>query len=156
MVYTARKLTEYKLTAEALEAHGVPAYLLDLEKPRRGMRLNLMDAGDTAAAQRAARQLAADFVRRDDKNPYFSNAARALLAAAVLIVSMECPDPAARNLVSVADVIRTGMTGAGKDPAAPLKDYIRSLGAKHPAYKAAAESSRTTAPPPAATWPPRS
>lgn len=147
VIYTARKLTEYKLTAEALEAHGVPIYLLDLEKPRRGIRLNLMDAlnanvdaGDTAAAQRSARQLAADFIKHDSKNPYFSNAAKALLAAAALAVSMECPDPAARNLVSVADFIRTGMTaGTDKDPASPLKDFIRSLGPNHPAYKAAAD-----------------
>lgn len=146
VIYTARKLTEYKLTVDALEAHDVPVYLLDLENPKRGVRLNLMDAvnactnvGNTAAAQRSARQLASDFIKHDDKNPYFSNAARALLAATVLIVSMECPNPAARNLVSVADVIRTGMTGDGKDPAAPLKDFIRSLGVSHPAYKTAAE-----------------
>ena len=146
VVYTARKLTEYKLTAEALAAHGVPAYLLDLERPKRGVRINLMDAvnacvdsGDTAAAQRSARQIAAAFVKHDAKNPYFSNAARALLTAAELIVSMECPEGAARNMVSVADTVRIGMTGEGKDPGAPLKDYIRSLGPDHPAYKAAAE-----------------
>ena len=145
-VYTARKLTEYKLTAEALESDGVRALLLDLEKPKRGVRLNLMDAvnervdrGDVAAAQRAARQLAADFVKSDEKNPYFSNAARALLAAAVLTVSMECPERDARNLVSVADTLRVGLTGEGKDPASPLKGYVRSLGQDHPAYKAAAE-----------------
>ena len=146
VVYTARKLTEYKLTAEALEADGVPAYLLDLEEPRRGVRLNLMDAvngcveaGSVAAAQRSARQLAADFIGHDARNPYFSNAARSLLAASVLIVAMECPDPAARNMVSVADTVRLGMTSGGADPAAPLKDYIRGLGPAHPAYKAAAE-----------------
>lgn len=65
-----------------------------------------------AAAQRAARQLAADFVRRDDKNPYFSNAARTLLAAAVFIVSMECPDPAGRN---VASTLMTGITVLGDE-----------------------------------------
>lgn len=31
------------------------------------------------------------------------------------------------------------MTGEGKDPATPLKNYIRKLGTEHPAYKAAAE-----------------
>ena len=146
VVYTARKLTEYKLTAEALESDGVRALLLDLEKPKRGVRLNLMDAvnervdrGDVAAAQRAARQLAADFVKSDEKNPYFSNAARALLAAAVLVVSMECPERDARNLASVAGTLRAGLTGGGKDPASPLKDYVRSLGQDHPAYKTAAE-----------------
>ena len=33
--------------------------------------------------------------------------------------------------------MREGLTGCGKDPAAPLKDFIRHFGTSHPAYKAA-------------------
>lgn len=147
IIYTARKLTDYMLTAQAMEGSGYRTLLLDLQQPKRGHRFNLMDAvnacvaaHDTAGAQRAARQLAADFIRHDDRNPYFSNAARALLAAGILIVALsEDAAPEERNLISVARVIREGMTGPGNDPSAPLKDYIRSLGANHPVYKTAEE-----------------
>lgn len=147
VVYTARKLTDYKLCSQAIEKDGVKTFLLDLEKPQRGARFNLMDAvnacaaaGDTAGAQRASRQLAADLIKHNDRNPYFSNAARALLTAVILIVSLsDEAKPEEKNLVSVCDIIRRGMTGEGKDPATPLKNYIRKLGTNHPAYKAAAE-----------------
>lgn len=146
IIYTARKLTDYKLTAKAIENYGVKTFLLDLERPKRGSRINLMDTinsyiegGDTASAQRAARQLAADFIKHDSKNPYFSNAARALLTAVILIVAIYAPKPEEKNLASVAKIVRSGMTGTGKDPSAPLKDFIRSLGADSAPYKASAE-----------------
>lgn len=147
IVYTARKLTDYKLTAEAIENFGAKTFLLDLERPKRGARFNLMDTvnyyveqNDIASAQRSARQLAADFVKHDSKNPFFSNSARGLLTAVILIVALS--DKAKleeKNLASVAKIVRTGMTGSGKDPAAPLKDYIRSLGVDSAPYRAAAE-----------------
>lgn len=146
IIYTARKLTDYKLTAKAIEGFGVRTFLLDLEVPKRGCRFNLMDAinafvaqGNVAAAQRSARQLAADFIKHDARNPYFSSAARGLLTAAILIVALSDASPEQKNLASVAKVVRSGMTGAGNDPAAPLKDYIRSLGPDSAPYKAAAE-----------------
>lgn len=147
VIYTARKLTDYKLCSRAIENDGVRTFLLDLEKPRRGARFNLMDAvnacaasGNTAGAQRASRQLAADLIKHNERNPYFSNAARALLSAVILIVALsDEARPEQKNLVSVCDIIRQGMTGEGKDPATPLKNYIRKLGTNHPAYKAAAE-----------------
>ena len=147
VVYTARKATDYMLTYEAVEGAGYEAILLDLQQPKRGARFNLMDtvnaraaAKDVAGAQRASRQIAADFIQHDEKNPYFSNAARALLAAAVLIVALsEEAEDSERNMISVARVVRVGMTGDGKDPGAPLKDYIRSLGTEHPVYKTAEE-----------------
>lgn len=146
IIYTARKLTDYKLTAEAIENDGVKTFLLDLERPKRGYRFNLMDTvnsfvnqDDIAAAQKSARQLAADFIKHDGKNPFFSSAARALLTAVILIVALSNAKPEEKNLASVAKIIRSGMTGAGDDPAAPLKDYIRSLGVDSAPYKAAAE-----------------
>ena len=147
VVYTARKLTEYLLTSQAMENAGYRVFLLDLQQPKRGHRFNLLDAvnacadsGDIAGAQRASRQIAADFIRHDEKNPYFSNAARALLSAAVLAVALsEEAAPEERNMASVARVIRVGMTGTGKDPGAPLKDFIRGFGTEHPVYKAAEE-----------------
>lgn len=146
IIYTARKLTDYKLTAEAIEDYGIKTFLLDLERPKRGNRFNLMDTvnafiekRDIASAQKAARQLSADFIKHDSKNPYFSNAARALLTAVILIVAIYATEPKEKNLASVAKIIRSGMTGNGKDPAARLKDYIRSLGIDSPPYKAAAE-----------------
>ena len=60
----------------AIEREGVKCFLLDPEKPKRGARFNLMDAvnekveeGDIAGAQRAARQLASDFIEDDRKTP---------------------------------------------------------------------------------------
>lgn len=147
IIYTARKLTDYKLTAEAIENFGVKTFLLDLERPKRGARFNLMDTvnyyverGDIASAQRSARQLAADFIQHDSRNPFFSNSARSLFTAVILIVALSTEaKPEEKNLASVAKIIRTGMTGTGKDPAAPLKDYIRSLGVDSAPYRAAAE-----------------
>ena len=147
VIYTARKLTDYKLCSQAIEDLGIKTFLIDLEKPKRGARFNLMDAvnacvaaGDTAGAQRASRQLAADLIKHNERNPYFSNAARALLSAVILIVALsDEARPNQKNLVSVCDIIRRGMTGEGRDPATPLKNYIRKLGTNHPAYKAAAE-----------------
>lgn len=147
IVYTARKLTEYLLTARAMEGAGYKAFLIDLEQPKRGHRFNLLDAvnacadaGDVAAAQRAARKIANDFIAHDTHNPYFSDAARAMLSAAVLMVALsDEAAPEERNMVSVARVIRVGMTGDGKDPGAPLKDRIRGYGHDHPVYKTAAE-----------------
>lgn len=147
MIYTARKLTDYKLTYQAIEKEGYKTFLLDLEKPKRGHRFNLMDTvnrfcreNDIAGAQRSARQLAQAFIKHDEKNPYFSNSARALFASTILIVAMANIPDTEKNLVSVAQTIRIGLTGNGKDPGAPLKDYIRSLGADHPAYRAAVDA----------------
>lgn len=146
IVYTARKLTDYKLTAESIENLSIKTFLLDLEIPMRGSRFNLMDTvnsfvmqNDVARAQKSARQLAADFIKNDAKNPFFSNAARALLTAVILVVALSDAKPEEKNLASVARIIRSGMTGSGDDPAAPLKDYIRSLGVNSAPYKAAAE-----------------
>ncbi len=145
IIFTARKLTEYMLTHRAIERDGIKCFLLDLEQPKRGARFNLMDGvnekvedGDTAGAQRAARQLASDFIEDEPQNPFFSKAAQGLFAAIILIVAMdnECPKEQ-KHLGTVARIIREGLTGCGKDPAAPLKDYIRSFGTNHPAYKAA-------------------
>lgn len=146
IIYTARKLTEYKLTYQAIESTGVSTYLLDLEKPKRGSRINLMDtvntfiaSGDIAGAQRAARQLASDFIKHEAKNPFFSNSARALFTSAILIVAASSAAPDEKNIISTARIVREGLSGEGADPASSLKDYIRTLGTDHPAYKAAAD-----------------
>ena len=145
VIFSARKLTEYKLTHRAIEREGVRCFLLDLEQPRRGARFNLMDVvnekiarGDIAGAQRAARQLASDFIKDEPKNPYFPEAAKGVLTSCILAVAFDknCPN-AQKHLGSVAKLVRNGLTGTGSDPAAPLKDYIRNLGEDHPAYKAA-------------------
>ena len=145
VIFSARKLTEYKLTHKAIEDEGIKCYLLDLEQPKRGARFNLMDAvngkvrqGDKAGATRAARELASDFIKEEPKNPYFSTAARGLLTAVILIVALqeECPMEQ-KHLGSVARILRVGLTEDDTDPAAPLKNYIRSLGEDHEAYRAA-------------------
>ena len=114
----------------AIEREGVKCFLLDLEKPKRGSRFNLMDAvnekveeGDIAGAQRAARQLASDFIEDEPQNPYFSKAAQGLFTAIILIVAMddECPKEQ-KHLGTVARILREGLTGCGKEPV----DYVSS------------------------------
>lgn len=58
-----------------------------------------------------------------------------------LIVAMAKIPRRQKNMASVCRLANLGTTGTGKDPSAPLKDYIRSdeVGPDHPAYAPAAE-----------------
>ena len=100
------------------------------------------EAGDIAEAQRAARQIAADLIPiGNEANTYFPRAARSALAACILVVAMEPSIPRAwKNMASVCNLVNAGTAGDDpRDPSAPLKDLIRSLGPTHPAYMAAGD-----------------
>lgn len=100
-----------------------------------------VDAGSMEEAQKCARQVAADLVPiGGEKNTYFPKAARSLVTALILIVCIEDDVPdGARNLSSVAAILDRGTVGEDADPSAPLKDYIRGLGAGHPAFGPASD-----------------
>lgn len=120
--------------------------LFDLENPSNGNRYNPLDlvvdyaeARDIANMQLAADKLAANLVPAEDKNPFFSNAARGLLAACFIVVATADIGRSKKNMASVCAMIDEGTTGEGKDPSAALKDFFRSLGSNHPAFSSASE-----------------
>lgn len=120
--------------------------LYDLENPLNGNRYNPLDlvvnyaeAGDIANMQLAADKLAANLVPAEDKNPFFSNAARGLLAACFIAVATTDIDRSKKNMASVCAMIDEGTTGEGKDPSSALKDFFRSLGHDHPSFSSASE-----------------
>lgn len=120
--------------------------VFDLENPTFGNRysplqiiVSYAESGDMQRVREAADQLANDLVRADEKNPFFSNAARGLLSACCIAVATEDIPEVEKNMGSVCDLIDLGTTGTDKDPATPLKDYLRSLGSAHPAFSPASE-----------------
>ena len=128
----------------AAEVSNVVLY--DLENPLNGNRYNPLDlmvnyaeANDTANMQLAADKLASNLVPTEDKNPFFSNAARGLLAACFIAVATADIARSKKNMASVCAMIDEGTTGEGKDPSAALKDFFRNLGFNHPAFSSASE-----------------
>lgn len=99
-----------------------------------------VDQGSKSEAQKTARQTAADLIPlAGGNNDYFPKAARSALTAIILIVAYADIPYDQKNMASVSEIINKGTTGQGKDPSAPLKDYIRSLGSTHPAFSPAAD-----------------
>lgn len=98
------------------------------------------EAGQVGEAQKTARQVAVDLIPLGgETNTYFPKAARSCLAAIILAVAFADAPREAKNMASVADIIAVGTSGTGKDPSSPLKDYLRSLGASHPAFSLAGD-----------------
>lgn len=135
----------YELTANKV-SEKAEVVLLDLESPMKGNRFNPLEiiteaikAGDEARARDYADRLAADLVPPEDKNPFFSNAARGLLCACFLAVSSASIPKKKKNMASVCAMIDEGTSGKGKDPAEPLKNYFRELGSKSLAFSPASE-----------------
>ncbi len=134
-----------ELTGErAAEVSNV--LLFDLENPLNGNRYNPLDlvvdyaeADDIANIQLAVDKLAANLIPAEDKNPFFSNAARGLLAACFIAIATADIDRSKKNMASVCAMIDEGTTGEGKDPSAALKDFFRNLGPDHPAFSSASE-----------------
>lgn len=120
--------------------------LYDLEEPLKGNRYNPLDlvvryaeAGDMAKMRDSADMLAETLVPAEERNPYFSNAARGLLSACFIAIATAEIDHSKKNMASVCAMIDEGTTGEGKDPSAALKDFFRSLGHGHPAFSPASE-----------------
>lgn len=120
--------------------------IYDLEDPLKGNRYNPLDIivdcaekGNISHMRQEADKLAANLVPTEDKNPFFSNAARGLLAACFIAVATADIDRSKKNMASVCTMIDEGSTGEGKDPSAALKDFFRSLGHDHPAFSSASE-----------------
>lgn len=137
-----------ELTADKARELGYETVVLDLTGYPGASRYNpiglvadAVEAGDTDAAVRTARQVAVDLIPLGgEKNTYFPKAARNMLAACILVVCTADIPRNQKNLASVAALVDRGTAGEDpKDPSAPLKDYIRGLGATHPAFSPASD-----------------
>lgn len=132
-----------ELTGDRACELGYERVILSLKGYPGASRYNPIDlvaeyaeTGRRDEAQTLARQVADDLIpiQGGESNPYFPQAARSLLMGVILIVAYSDAPRAAKNMASVYETITRGTTGEGKDPSAPLKDFIRSLGPDHPAY----------------------
>lgn len=137
-----------ELTADKARELGYETVVLDLTGYPGASRYNpiglvadAVEAGDTDAAVRTARQVAVDLIPLGgEKNTYFPKAARNMLAACILVVCTADIPRNQKNLASVAALVDCGTAGDDpKDPSAPLKDYIRGLGPTHPAFSPASD-----------------
>lgn len=137
-----------ELTADKARELGYETVVLDLTGYPGASRYNpiglvadAVEAGDTDAAVRTARQVAVDLIPLGgEKNTYFPKAARNMLAACILVVCTADIPRNQKNLASVAAIVDRGTAGEDpKDPSAPLKDYIRGLGPTHPAFSPASD-----------------
>lgn len=137
-----------ELTADKARELGYETVVLDLTGYPGASRYNpiglvadAVEAGDTDAAVRTARQVAVDLIPLGgEKNTYFPKAARNMLAACILVVCTADIPRNQKNLASVAALVDRGTAGEDpKDPSAPLKDYIRGLGPSHPAFSPASD-----------------
>ena len=137
-----------ELTADKAKELGYETVVLDLTGYPGASRYNpiglvadAVEAGDTDAAVRTARQVAVDLIPLGgEKNTYFPKAARNMLVACILVVCTADIPRRQKNLASVAALVERGTAGEDpKDPSAPLKDYIRGLGPTHPAFSPASD-----------------
>lgn len=137
-----------ELTADKARKLGYEVVLLDLSGYPGASGYNplslvveALEENDTDTAVKVARQIAVDLVPiGGEKNTYFPKAARNLVAACILIVCASDAKREEKNLASVAALIERGTAGEDpKDPSAPLKGYIRSLGPQHSAFSLASD-----------------
>lgn len=135
----------YELTASKASSMARTS-LIDLERPERGNRFNPLDLivgafdqGNASLARDLADRLAADLVPHEERNPFFSNAARGLLSACTLAVAAAEIPRDQKHLASVCAMIEEGTSGEGEDPALPLKSFFKELGSGHIAYSPASE-----------------
>ena len=138
-----------ELTGDTARELGYHRVVFDLKGYPAASHFNPLDlivefAGDGQIdlAQRTARQTAADLIPLGgEANTYFPKAARSALTACLLIVALADIPKSQKNMATVCRLVNLGTTGDGKDPSAPLKDYIRSdeVGPAHPAYAPAAD-----------------
>lgn len=138
----------YEYTAEKARALGYETVLLDLTGYPGASSYNPIDLvsvylskGDDDAAVRTARQVAADFIPIEgESNKFFPLAARDVLASLILMVCTADIPEEQKNLSTCAAILQQGTSGEDpKDPSAPLKAYIRSLGPSHICYASAAD-----------------
>lgn len=131
-----------ELTGEKAREVGYRQIIIDVTGYPGASRFNPIDLvaeyaenGMRGEAQKTARQIAADLIPLGgEANTYFPKSARACLTATILAVAFSDADRERKNMASVADMISIGTTGPGRDPSAPLKDYILGLGPNHPAF----------------------
>ena len=137
-----------ELTGDKARELGYEVVVLDLNGYPGASGYNPIDLvaghverGDVDAAVRCARQVAVDLIPLGgERNTYFPKAARNALTACILAVCTADIPRTRKNLASVAALVQRGTAGEDpRDPAAPLKGYIRSLGPSHPAYAPASD-----------------
>lgn len=133
---TARRLGYHRIIFD-LKGYPAASHFNPLD-----LIVEFADDGQIDLAQRTARQTAADLIPLGgEANTYFPKAARSALTACLLIVALADIPKSQKNMATVCRLVNLGTTGEGKDPSAPLKDYIRSdeVGPNHPAYAPAAD-----------------
>ncbi|MBR2789944.1 MAG: type IV secretory system conjugative DNA transfer family protein, partial [Eggerthellaceae bacterium] len=136
-----------ELTGDKAVSLGYRRLIFDLNGYPGASRFNpielvvhYVEAQNMSRAMQTARQVAEDLIPLPGgSNDYFPRAARSILTAIILIVAMADVPKEKKNMASVCAIINRGTTGEGKDPSAPLKAYIRSLGEDHPAFACASE-----------------
>ncbi|OUN41802.1 hypothetical protein B5G21_09185 [Enorma massiliensis] len=137
-----------ELTGDKARELGYEVVVLDLTGYPGASGYNPLDLvtshiehGDEDAAVRCARQVSVDVIPMGgEKNTYFPKAARNTLTSCILAVCTADIPRGQKNLASVAALVSRGTAGDDpRDPAKPLKDYIRNLGPEHPAYAPASD-----------------
>ena len=138
-----------ELTGDELERRGYRVLLLDAQHPERSSTFNpletvdkLASGGDLQGAEQAADAVARTLIagEPDAKTSHWTESARSLLAATILLVVLDesCPRKS-RHLATVYHVLCLGTEGTGEDPCEPLKNLYRSLPQGHPARSRASQ-----------------
>lgn len=138
-----------ELTGDELERRGYRVLLLDAQHPERSDTFNplelvdrLANGGDLSGAEQVADAVARTLIagENDAKANHWTESARSLLAATILLVVLDegCPQ-SCKHLATVYHIICSGTEGTGEDPCEPLKDLFRSLPQGHPARSRASQ-----------------
>lgn len=138
-----------ELTGDELERRGYRVLLLDAQHPEKSDTFNplemvdrLANGGNLPGAEQAADAVARTLIagESDAKASHWTESARSLLAATILLVVLDegCPR-GCKHLATVYHIICLGTEGAGEDPCGPLKGLFRSLPQGHPARSRASQ-----------------
>lgn len=138
-----------ELTGDELERRGYRVLLLDAQHPEKSDTFNplemvdrLANGGNLPGAEQAADAVARTLIagEGDAKASHWTESARSLLAATILLVVLDegCPR-GCKHLATVYHIMCLGTEGAGEDPCEPLKGLFRSLPQGHPARSRASQ-----------------
>lgn len=136
-----------ELTGDKIAEIGYNRVIFDVDGYPNASRFNPLElittyteSGNLDAAQKTARQTAADLIPLgEEKNTYFPKAARSILASLLLLVAYADIPKEQKNMATVCEIVNKGTAGPAQDPSQPLKLYIESLGSDHPAYAPAGD-----------------
>ncbi|KRE45498.1 VirD4-like conjugal transfer protein, CD1115 family [Paenibacillus sp. Soil522] len=152
MILTDPKSELFDLTSDYLKKMGYKIVYLDFRKPGRGNRWNPMaqvvsaiEKEDMAEAIQQAWSIANMFVYSkpgaEKGEPIWRNGAESVIAALILAVTMEAPNPKQKHMTSVykmlAELGEPVKTPDGEEYV-PINEYFKSLPRDHPARDALA------------------